>query len=54
MAIETPQNEEISRGKNGEEKKVASAISQRRPKKGNINLKKKSKKELISEMLTST
>ena len=41
MAIETPQNEEISRGKNGEEKKVASAISQRRPKKGNINLKKK-------------
>ena len=41
MAIEVPQNEDISEGgKNGGRKGVGSAISWRRANKGSVNMKK--------------
>ena len=41
MAIEVPQNEEISGGrKNGGRKRVGSAICQRRANRGSIHIKK--------------
>ena len=40
MAIEVPQNEEISGGgKNGGRKEVGSAIHQRRANRGSVNIK---------------
>ena len=42
MAIEVPQNEEISRGgKNGVKKGIGSAIRRRRANRGSINIKKR-------------
>ena len=40
MAIEVPQNEGISGGKDGEKKGVSSAICRRRANRGSINIKK--------------
>ena len=54
MAIEVPQNEEISGGgKNGGRKGVGSAMRQRRANMESINNKNESE-ELLREMLTST
>ena len=55
MAIEVPQNEEISGGgKNGGRKGVDSAIRRRRANRGAYTLRKESKEELLREMLTLT
>ena len=55
MAIEVPQNEEISgEGKNGERKRVGSAIRQRRANGGAYTSRKESEEELLREMLTPT
>ena len=55
MAIEIPQNEEISRGgKNGRRKGVSSAIRRRRANRGSYTLKNDSEEELLREMLTPT
>ena len=55
MAIEVPQNEEISGGgKNGGRKGVGSAIRRRRANRGVYTLRDDSKEELLSKMLTST
>ena len=52
MAIEVPQNEEISGGGNDKERKgVGSTIRWRRANRGSINIKNK---ELFREMFTST
>ena len=53
MAIEVPQNEEISGGgKNGGRKGVGSAIRRRRANRGPHSLINESKEELLREMLT--
>ena len=49
MAIEVPQNEEISEGKNGGRKEVGSAIGANRG--GGGTLKKESEEKLLGEML---
>ena len=54
MAVEVPQNEEISGGENGGRKGVSSAICWRGANRGAYTLKKESEKELLREMLTST
>ena len=55
MAIDVPQNNEISGGgKNGGRKEVGSAISQRKANRGSINMRKDRKEELFSEMLIHT
>ena len=54
MAIEVPQNEEISGGGNGGRKGIGSAIRRGRVNRGAYTLRKKSKEELLREMLTST
>ena len=53
MAIEVPQNEEISGGgKNGGRKGVSSAIRQRGANRGVFTLRSDSEEELLREMLT--
>ena len=55
MAIDVPQNKEISGGgKNGGRKEVGSAIRWRKANRGSINMRKEKKEELFSEMLTHT
>ena len=55
MAIEVPQNEEISGGgKNGDRKRVGSAIRPGGAKRGAYTLRKESEEELLREMLTPT
>ena len=56
MAIEVPQNKEISRGgKNGRRKGVGSAIRQGGANRGNMyTLRNESEEELLREMLTPT
>ena len=55
MAIEVPQNEEISgRGKNGGRKGVSSAIGWRGANRGAYTLKNDNKEQLLREMLTPT
>ena len=55
MAIEWPQNEEISGGgKNGGRKEVGSSIRWRGANRGTYTLRKESKEELLREMLTTT
>ena len=55
MAVEVPQNEEISGGgKNGGRKGVGSAIRRRRANRGAYTLRNESKEELLREMLTPT
>ena len=55
MAIDVPQNKEISGGgKNGRRKEVGSAIRQRKANRGSMNMRKERKEELFSEMLTHT
>ena len=51
MAVEVPQNEKISGGKNGERKGVDSAICQRRVNRGAYTLRNESEEELFKEML---
>ena len=52
MAIEVPQNEEISGGgKNGGGKGVGSAIRYKEANRGAYTLRKESKEELLREML---
>ena len=41
MAVEVPQNEEISGEKNGGGKRVGSAIRRRRANRGSVKIKKK-------------
>ena len=55
MAIEFPQNEEISGGgKNGWRDGVGSAIRRRTANRGAYTLRKESEEELLREMLTPT
>ena len=55
MAIEVPQNEEISGGgKNGGREGIGSAIRWGGANKGAYTLRKKSKEELLKEMLIPT
>ena len=55
MAIEVPQNEEISgREKNGGRKGVGSAIHQKGAIRGAYTLRKESEEELLREMLNAT
>ena len=55
MAIEVPQNEEISGGgKNGGRKGIGSAIRWGGANRGAYTLRKESKEELLREMLTPT
>ena len=55
MAIEVPQNEEISGGgRNGERKGVGSAIRREGANRRAYTLRKESKEELFGEMLTPT
>ena len=55
MAVEVPQNEEISGGeKNGGRKGVSSAICWREANRELYTLKKESEEELLREMLTPT
>ena len=55
MAIEFPQNEEISgEGKNRERKGVGSAIRRRRANRGSVNIEKRREEELFGEMLIPT
>ena len=55
MAIEVPQNEEISGGgKNGGRKAVGSAISRRGANRGAYTLRNDSEEKLLREMLTPT
>ena len=55
MAIEVPQNEEISGGgKDGGKKGVGSAIGWGGANRGAYALKKESEEELLREMLTPT
>ena len=55
MAIEVPQNEEISGGgKNGGRKGVSSAIRRRRANRVGYTLRYDSEEELLREMLTPT
>ena len=55
MAIEVPQNEEISGGgKNGRRKGVGSAIRRRGANKGAYTLRNDTEEELLREMLTPT
>ena len=55
MAIEVPQNEEISgRGKNGGRKGVCSAICQRGANRGVYTSRNESEEEWLREMLTPT
>ena len=53
MAIEVPQNKENTRGKNGERKKVSSAICRGGANWGAYTLRKESEEELLREMLIS-
>ena len=53
MAIKIPQNEEIyGGGKNGGSKGVVSVIRRKRANGGSVNIRKESKEELFSDMLT--
>ena len=55
MAIEIPQNKEISiEGKDEGRKGVGSAIRRRTENRGSINIKNESDKELLREILTPT
>ena len=55
MAIEAPQNEEISGGgKNGGRKGISSAIHRRGANSGVNTLRNDSEEELLREMLTPT
>ena len=55
MAIEVPQNEEISEEKNGRRKGVGSAIRQRGANRGGAyKLRNDSEEELLREMLIPT
>ena len=55
MAIEVPQNEEISGGKNGGEKElVLLSVGGEQRGGGAYTLRNKSKEELLREMLTPT
>ena len=55
MAIEVPQNEELSGGgKNGGRKGVSSAIRWRGAKRGACILRNDSEEELLRELLTPT
>ena len=55
MAIEVPQNEEISGGgKNGGSKGIGSAIRWGEANRGAYTFTKESKEELLREMLTPT
>ena len=54
MAIEVPQNEEISGGKNGGQKGVGSTIRWGGANGGAYTLKKESEEELLREMVTPT
>ena len=47
MAVEVPQNEEISGEKNGGGKRVRSAICRRRMNRGSINIKERKQKEVV-------
>ena len=48
MAIEVPQNEEISGGGNKGRKEVGSAIRERRANRGSINIKKREHGGIVS------
>ena len=54
MAIEVPQNEEISGRGNGRRKGVGSATRRRGANKGAYTLRNDSEEELFREMLTPT
>ena len=55
MAIEVPQNEEITLGgKNGGKKGVGSAIRRRGTNRGEYTLRNECEEELLKEMLTPT
>ena len=55
MAIEVPQNEEISGGgNNGRRKGIGSSICRRRTNRGAYTLRKESKEELLRKMLIAT
>ena len=54
MAIEVPQNEEISGGKDGGRKGVGSAIRWGGANRGAYTLRNDTKEELFREMLTPT
>ena len=55
MAIEVPQNEEISGGgKNGRRKGVSSAICWGGANRGDVNIKKRERGGVVREMLTLT
>ena len=54
MAIEVPQNEEISGGKNGRRKGVGSAILWGGANRGAYTLRKESEEKLLREILTPT
>ena len=55
MAVEVPQNQEISGGgKNGERKEVGSVIRRGGANRGAYTLRNKSEKELLREILTPT
>ena len=55
MAIEVPENEEISEGgKNGGRKEVGSAIRRRGANRGALTLRNESEEELFRKMLTPT
>ena len=55
MAVEVPQNVEISRGeKNMEIKGVGSAIRRRKANRRSINIKERDRGKSFSEMLTPT
>ena len=55
MAVEVPQNEEISGGgKNGKRKEVSSAIRWGGANRGAYTLRSNNEEELLGEMLTPT
>ena len=53
MAVEVPQNEEISGGKNGEEKRAGFTVGRRRENSRSLNFKERAGDELLRETLTS-